>query len=145
MIERHYTLTLNFKVVINDITEESVRHDYQDRNGFKEAAEDPDFWELIAGQRELLKALVGHEEILHEFIKRTIIWEIEQPEEGILAPVLDVRIDDEILLAPVIAELDDNHRSYFNEGIEDDEFGDYIEQVTGSIKATMVQATLTEV
>jgi hypothetical protein len=145
MIERRYQLTLDFKVLVKDITKESVTRDYQDRRGFKEAAADPEFWELIDAQRELLEALTRHEEILDEFIKRTIIWQIERPEEGILAPTLNVRIDDEILLEPVIAELDEGPKSYFEEGIEYGEFGDYIEQVTSSIQAAVTRVKLTEI
>ncbi len=145
MIERHYQLTLDFKVVIEDITEESVKRDYEYSIGYEEAIADPEFWEMIDGQRELLKALVKHDDILYEFIKRTIIWQVERPEEGIIGPTLNVRIDDEVMLEPVIAELEENHRSYFDEGIEYGEFGDYIEQVTSSIQATMVNATLKEI
>jgi hypothetical protein len=145
MIERQYQLTLNFKVLVNDITKESVTRDYQRRRGFKEAAADPEFWELIDAQRELLEALTRHEDILEEFIKRTIIWQIERPEEGILAPTLNVRIDDENMLEPIIAELDEGPKSYFEEGIEYGEFGDYIEQVTSSIRATVTGVELTEI
>lgn len=145
MIERRYRLTLDFKVVVNDITRESVIRDYKDRIGFDDAVEDPEFWEMMDSQRELLKALVQHEEILYEFIKRTIIWQVEQPDEGIIAPTLNVRIDDEVMLAPVIAELEETHKSYFDEGIEYGEFGDYAEQVTSSIRAEMTGAELTRV
>ena len=145
MIERQYQLTLNFKVLVKDITKESVTRDYQYRRGFKEAAADPEFWELIDAQRELLEALTRHEDILEEFIKRTIIWQIERPEEGILAPALNVRIDDENMLEPIIAELDEGPKSYFEEGIEYGEFGDYIEQVTSSIRATVTGVRLTEI
>jgi hypothetical protein len=144
MIERRYQLTLDFKVLIKDITKESVTRDYRHRRGFKEAVKDPEFWELIDAQRQLLKALIQHEDIIHEFIKRTIIWQIEQPEEGILGPTFHVRLDDENMLGPVIAELDEGPKSYFEEGIEYGEVGDYIEQVTSSIKAIMTRATLTE-
>lgn len=143
MIERRYQLILDFKVVIEDITEESIKRDYQDRIGYEEAIADPDFWVLMDGQRELLKALTRHEDILHEFIKRTVIWHVERPDEGIIGPTLNVRLDDEVMLAPVIAELEDeDHRSFFEEGIECGEFGDYIEQVTSSIQATMTDAEL---
>jgi hypothetical protein len=145
MIERRYQLTLHFQVLVNDITKESVTRDYQYRRGFQEAAADPEFWELIDAQRQLLEALTRHQDILDEFIKRTIIWQIERPEEGILAPALKVRIDDENMLEPVIAELDEGPKSYFEEGIEYGEFGDYIEQVTSSIRARVTKVALTEI
>lgn len=145
MIERRYQLTLDFKVTVEDITEESVKRDYQDRIGYEEAIADPEFWELIDGQRELLHALTRHEEVLYEFIKRTVVWHVERPDEGIIGPTLGVRIDDEVMLAPVIAELKEDHRSVFEDGIECGELGDYMEQVMSSIQATMTNATLKEV
>ena len=145
MIERRYQLTLDFKVVIEDITEESVKRDYQDRIGYAEAIADPEFWELIDGQRQLLEALTRHDDILYEFIKRTVIWHVERPDEGIIGPTLGLRIDDEVMLAPVIKELEEDHRTFFEEGIECGELGDYIEQVTSSIQATMTNAALKEI
>ncbi len=90
MIEREYTFIVDFKVSVNDMTQESVTHDLKNHSKLNEWVKDPTFWEMIDRQRRLLDAMLENKEVFDKLLKKIVVEELEPSTDGKLRRQLNV-------------------------------------------------------
>src|SRR5947209_18204827 len=75
-IEKHYRVTLDFRVLIREITEDVCRESFF---CYEESAtaDDPDFQELVERQRRLYSLLRNNEKVLKQYLLSVLTHEVE--------------------------------------------------------------------
>ena len=145
MIEREYTFIVDFKVSVEDITQESVKRNLAHHSKIDEYVKDQTFWEMIDRQRRLLSALIENKEVFDQILKKMVVEELEPTRDGKLHRQLDVsRQEDTKILEPVFAKLSGEDELFWREVIGEGIFWENTDQVWDSIKIELTGATVTE-
>jgi hypothetical protein len=145
MIEKEYTFIVDFKVSVDDITQETVKRDLKDHSKLNEWVKDPTFWEMIDRQKRLLNALLENKEVFDQLLKRMVVEQLEPYPDGKLHRRLGVsKEEDTKLLEPVFAKLSEEDELFWREVIEEGIFSENTNHVWESIEIELLGATVTE-
>ena len=145
MIEREYTFIVDFKVSVDDITQDSVKRDLKNHSKLNEWVKDPTFWEMIDRQRRLLNAILENKEVFDQLLKKIVVEELEPSTDGKLHRRLNVsKEEDTKLLEPIFISLSEEDELFWREVIEEGIFWENTNHVWDSIKVELLGATVTE-
>jgi hypothetical protein len=133
--EKHYRMTLDFRVLVGDVRKEGVESVGDDLEGADEHLE---------RQRRLLRALLRDERALEEFMTYLIIDRVCDHPDGELGMVFGVRTEEEIL-EPVFSALGEDDARFFREVRQDGILWDNTEQFEFCFAVDWKGATLIEI
>ena len=139
VVERSFRMTLDFKVLISEITRERVNKTYQ------WAESDEDFVRDNAlKQNRLLLALLNNEEILNKFLTYVITDKVCPHSESELGTVFQVQSEEQ-MLEPIYSSMDEEDAQFFQEVIREGHFWENTELVENSFVVEWTGASLNEV
>jgi hypothetical protein len=145
MLEKRFSLTLDFRVTMREITREMVTEHYARRVNFDELLADPDTWADAQRQERLRLALLRDAQALDRFLAYLVAGETEPDIHGQLMHVFAVAGEDEQVLRPVVATLAAENRQYFEAALRDGVFFAATELLHASFVVAWVRAYVTEV
>jgi hypothetical protein len=110
-LERHYRVTLDFRLRLRPITPEVCRESFffKDENA---SADEPRLRESVERQRRLLALLRKNEQVLERYLLTVVAQEAAGVVFGGLAGAFGVS-EDEDLLAPLYAQMSEEDAGYF--------------------------------
>lgn len=135
MMEKHYRMTLDFRVLVGDVRKDGVERDEDDLEGADE---------LLERQRRLLHALLRDERVLDEFMTYLVADRVCSHPDSELDMVFGVRPDEEIL-EPVFSALGEDDARFFREVSQDGILWDNTEQFERCFAVDWTGATLIEI
>jgi hypothetical protein len=135
MMEKHYRMTLDFRVLVGDVRKGGVERDGDDLEGADE---------LLERQRRLLHALLRDERALDEFMTYLVTDRVCSHTDSELEMVFGVRPDEEILEMVYSAMGEDDAR-FFREVRQDGILWDNTEQFERCFAVDWTGATLIEI
>lgn len=96
-LERHYRVTLDFRVLVREITPEVCRESFffNDENA---SAGEPHFRENIERQRRLYRLLRGNRQAPEQYLLSVLTQEVGNFVSGGLADAFDAADEDELLM-----------------------------------------------
>ena len=116
---------MDFKVSVDDITQESVKRDLKNHSKLNEWVRDPTFWEMIDRQKRLLNALLDNKEVFDQLLKRMVVEQLEPYPDGELHRRLGIsKEEDTTLLEPVFAKLSEADELFWREVLEEGIFSE---------------------
>jgi hypothetical protein len=145
MLEKRLSLTLEFRVTMREITRELVTEYYAKRVNFDELMASPDTWADAERQERLRLALLRDAQALDRFLAYLVAGEAEPDIHGHLMHVFAVAGEDEQVLRPVVAILDEEDRQYFEKALRDGVFFAATQLLHASFVVEWVRAYVTEV
>jgi hypothetical protein len=108
-LERHYRITLDFRLRLRPLTPEVCRESFF----FNDAsADEPHLREEVERQRRLLALLLNNERVLGRYLLTVVTQEAAGVVFGGLAGAFGVA-EDEDLLAPLYAQMSEEDAGYF--------------------------------
>jgi hypothetical protein len=109
--ERHYRVTLDFRLLLRPITPEVCRESFffKDENA---SADEPDLRENVERQRRLLALLLNNERVLGRYLLTVVTQEAAGIVFGGLAGAFGVA-EDEDVLKPLYAQMSEEDVRYF--------------------------------
>lgn len=112
-MERHYRVTLDFRVLVREITPEVCRESFffNDENA---SAGEPHFRENIERQRRLYRLLRGNRQALEQYLLSVLTQEVGNFVSGGLADAFDAADEDE-LLVPLYRRMNEEDARFFEE------------------------------
>jgi hypothetical protein len=135
MMEKHYRMTLDFRVLIGDVRKDGVERYGDDLEGADEVME---------RQQRLLHALLRDERVLDEFMTYLVTDRVCGHTDSELEVVFSVRPDEEIL-EPVFSALGEDDAQFFREVRRDGILWDNTEQFEFCFAVDWTGATLIEI
>jgi len=135
MMEKHYRMTLDFRVLVGDVRKDEVERDGDD-------LEQAD--EHLERQRRLLRALLRDERVLDEFMTYLVTDRVCSHSDSELEMVFGVRLDEEIL-EPVFSALGEDDARFFREVRRDGILWENTEQFESCFAVDWTGATLIEI
>lgn len=135
IVEKHYRMTLDFRVLVGDVRKDSVERVGDDLEGTDEHLE---------RQRRLLRALLRDERVLDEFMTYLITDRVCDHPDSELGMVFGVRTEEEIL-EPVFSALGEDDTRFFREVRRDGILWDNTEQFEFCFAVDWTGATLIEI
>ncbi|HEY0100347.1 MAG TPA: hypothetical protein VGB76_15485 [Pyrinomonadaceae bacterium] len=135
IVEKHYRMTLDFRVLVGDVRKDGVERAGDDEEGADEHLE---------RQRRLLRALLRDERALDEFMTYLIIDRVCDHPDSELGMVFGVRTEEEIL-EPVFSALGEDDAQFFREVRRDGILWDNTEQFEFCFAVDWTGATLIEI
>ena len=135
LMEKHYRMTLDFRVMVGDVRKEGVDRDGDDTEHTREHLE---------RQRRLLRALLRDERALDEFMTYLVTDRVCSHPDSELDMVFGVRPDEEIL-EPVFSALGEDDAQFFREVRQDGILWDNTEQFECCFAVDWTGATLIEI
>jgi len=135
IMEKHYRMTLDFRVLVGDVMKNSVERAGDDSEGADEHLE---------RQRRLLRALLRNERVLDEFMTYLITDRVCDHPDSELGMVFGVRTEEEIL-EPVYSALGEDDVQFFREVRRDGILWDNTEQFEFCFAVDWTGATLIEI
>lgn len=135
IVEKHYRMTLDFRVLVGDVRKDGVERDGDD-------LEQAD--EHLERQRRLLRALLRDERVLDEFLTYLVTDRVCGHSDSELGIVFGVRPDEEIL-EPIFSALGDDDARFFRGVRQDGILWDNTEQFERCFAVDWTGATLIEI
>jgi hypothetical protein len=135
IVEKHYRMTLDFRVLIGDVRKEGAESVGDDLEQVDEHLE---------RQRRLLRALLRDERALDEFMTYLVIDRVCSHPDSELGMVFGVRPDEEIL-EPVYSALGEDDAQFFREVRRDGILWENTEQFECCFAVDWTGATLIEI
>lgn len=135
MMEKHYRMTLDFRVLVGDVRKEGVERDGDD-------LEQAD--ELLERQRRLLHAFLRDERALDEFMTYLVTDRVCGHTDSELEMVFGVRPDEE-MLEMVYSAMGEDDAQFFREVSQDGILWDNTEQFERCFAVDWTGATLIEI
>ena len=134
--ERRYRMTLDFKVLIGDIVEESV--------GTGDGGDEEQGQDYVARQRRLLRALLRDEAVLAEFMTYLVTDRVCGHSDSELGRVFEVREQEE-MLEPVYSGMREDDAQFFQEMRDADIFWENTERMELCFEVEWTGASLIEI
>jgi len=144
MSEMIWRLTLDFKVMYREITQERLNDYYRHYQNRSEVMQSAPFWESVARQNRLLAALIKNKEVLNEFLTYLVVDEFEPGVNTPLKKLIAGKSEEEIL-EPVILGLGGEDTETFQRAIEQGEFYESAEHFMSSFILEWLSGDLTQV
>jgi hypothetical protein len=135
MMEKHYRMTLDFRVLVGDVRKDGVASVGDDLEGADE---------LLERQRRLLRALLRDERALDEFMTYLVTDRVCGHPDSELGMVFGVRSDEEIL-ERVFSALGEDDAQFFREVRQDGILWENTEQFEFCFAVDWMGATLIEI
>ena len=135
IVEKHYRMTLGFRVLVGDVRKEGVERDGDDAEWTREHLE---------RQRRLLHALLRDERVLDEFMTYLVTDRVCSHPDSELDKVFGVRPDEEIL-EPVFSALGEDDAQFFREVRQEGILWENTEQFECCFAVDWTGATLIEI
>lgn len=112
-LEKHYRVTLDFRVLVRTITPEVCQESnfFNDRSA---TAHEPDFLENIERQRRLYKLLRNNQPVLEQYLLSVLTQEVGQFAYEGLTDAFDTKDEDE-LLTPLYRSMSEEDIRFFEE------------------------------
>lgn len=145
-LKKQLRMTLDFKVSVNEITDESLREYYRPFTNYADIVGDAEFWANIGRQVRLQKVLLEDEEALRRFLAYVVVDEVDSTFDSRLREVFGVNgewIEEEIL-EPVFSRLDEDDAKYFREVSEAGALWENVEVLSKSFAVKWTAASLDE-
>ena len=119
-MEKRIRLTIDLSFQLGEITDDDVREELKSYSNYDETIKSPLTWEIATRQNRLLQALLEDEDVLNTILTKFAIERyLESSALGEVHSTFDVEAEDEQILEPIIARLDDDDRNFFREAIEE--------------------------
>lgn len=135
IVEKHYRMTLDFRVLVGDVRKDGVKKDGDDSEGADEHLE---------RQRRLLRALLCDERALDEFMTYLITDRVCDHPDSELGMVFGVTPEEEIL-EPVFSALGEDDAQFFREVRRDGILWDNTEEFEFCFAVDWTGAALIEI
>lgn len=135
MMEKHYRMTLDFRVLVGDVRKGGVERVGDDLEGADEHLE---------RQRRLLRALLHDEKVLDEFMTYLVTDRVCSHPDSELDIVFGVRTEEE-MLEPVYSAMEEDDAQFFREVSRDGILWDNTEQFEFCFAVDWTGATLIEI
>ena len=135
IVEKHYRMTLDFRVLVGDIRKEGVERVGDDAEWTREHLE---------RQRRLLRALLRDERVLDEFMTYLITDRVCDHPDSEFDMVFGVRTEEEIL-EPIFSALGEDDAQFFREVRRDGILWENTEQFEFCFAVDWTGATLIEI
>src|ERR1044071_6734758 len=144
MTPKRLRMVLDFKVTVEELTDESLHEYYRRFRSYEEQARDPETWANVTRQLRLQRALVEDEEALGRFITLVVVDEVDSRLDGRLGEVFGVggMWGEEEILGPVISRLDEEDANFYRELIDGEALHENIEALNQSFRVLWSGATL---
>ncbi|MCA1568295.1 MAG: hypothetical protein LC803_22150 [Acidobacteria bacterium] len=134
-VEKHYRMTLDFRVLVGDVSKDGVERDGDDAEGAREHLE---------RQRRLLCALLRDERVLDEFMTYLVTDRVCSHPDSELDKVFGVKSEEE-MLEPVFSALGEDDAQFFREVRQDGILWENTEQFECCFAVDWTGATLIEI
>jgi hypothetical protein len=141
-LERHYRVTLDFRVLAREITAEVCQESFLFNDENASAAE-PQFRENIERQRRLYRLLRENRQVLEQYILSVLTQEAGNYVYGRLADAFDVADEDE-LLVPLYRRMTEEDARFFEESRARGVLAENTELIAIAFKAEWVGAEVAE-
>lgn len=135
LVEKHYRMTLDFRVLVGDVRKDGVERDGDDAEESREHLE---------RQGRLLRALLRDERALDEFMTYLVTERVCSHPDSELDKVFGVR-SDEAILEPVFSALGEDDAHFFQEVSRDGILWENTEQFECCFAVDWTGATLIEI
>jgi hypothetical protein len=141
-LEKHYRVTLDFKVLVRDITPEVCQESFFFNNESKSASE-PSFQEFIERQRRLYQLLRNNPSLLEQYLLTALTQEAGNCVYESLPDAFDAKEEEDILVALYKSMAEEDVR-YFDECREIGVLDENLELIYAAVKVEWVGAELQE-
>lgn len=135
IVEKHYRMTLDFRVLVGDVRKDGVERDEDDAVEARE---------YLERQRRLLRALLRDEKVLDEFMTYLVTDRVCSHPDSELDMVFGVKSEEEIL-EPVFSALGEDDVQFFREVSRDGILWENTEQFECCFAVDWTGATLIEI
>lgn len=147
MLKKRLRMTLDFEVVVEDVTDETLRDWYRQFTNFDETVGDAELWANISRQIRLQRALLEDEEALNRYLTYVVTVEVDPSIDSKVGEVFGVggeHLEEEIF-GPLFSRLGEEDERFFREMSEEGVLFDNIEVLSWSFKISWAGATLEEI
>jgi hypothetical protein len=134
-VERHYRMTLDFRVLVGDVRKDGVERGGDDAEQARER---------LKRQRRLLRALLCDERVLDEFMTYLVTDRVCSHTDSELGIVFDVRPEEE-MLEPVFSAMGEDDARFFREVSQEGILWENTEQFERCFAVDWAGATLFEI
>ena len=141
-LEMHYRVTLDFRMLVRDITPEVCQESFffNDQNP---SASEPHFQENIDRQRRLYRLLRNNRSLLEQYLLTALTQEAGNSVYESLPDAFDVKDEDEILV-PLYKNMAEDDVRFFDECQDMDALDANTELITKAVKVEWVGAEVAE-
>jgi hypothetical protein len=112
MLEKRLRLTVDFKIIADEITRQTVENYYRHYVNYQELMRSALTWEIAERENRLLHTLIQNAEALDRFLTYVILDEVDPAEGSRVRELLQVGNEEEIL-EPVILSLNEEDVEFF--------------------------------
>jgi hypothetical protein len=141
-LEKHYRVTLDFKVLVRDITPEVCQESFFFNNESDSSGE-PYYQEIIERQRRLYYLLRNNPSLLDQYLLTALTLEAGSCVYESLPDAFDVREEEEILV-PLYKSMEKEDVRFFDECREMKAFDENTELISAAVKVEWVGAEVQE-
>lgn len=140
-------LTLDFKVFIEELTDESLREYYRKFPGYEDKTANAEQWDDLRRQIPLQRALLENDEALRRFLTYVVTNEVDPSLDSQLGEAFGVGGEraDEVILESVFSRLDADDARYFREASESESLFEAVEALSRSVRVRQVGVDISEV
>lgn len=141
---RPVRLTITLEATLDDLTDDHVRRDLGFFSTVDELVDDPETWREVGWQRQLLEAVRARPALLRQWLMACLVDEFGGPDlQRKVRHALGIRSAEERdFLAPLVAELPDEPRRFFEKAQEQGVFAECTMHVTQRAVVRLVHARL---
>lgn len=147
MLNKRLRMVLDFEVMVEELTDESLRRYYRPFGNYEDIIGDPELWANVNRQLRLQKALLEDEEALGRFLAYVIVDQVDPRVDSRLGEVFGTigeRVEEEIL-EPVFGRLGEEDANFFRGVCEGGNLWEHVEVLNKAFVARWTGATLEEV
>jgi hypothetical protein len=141
-MERHYRVTLDFRMLVRDITPEVCQESFF-FNDQSESSSEPYFKEIIERQQRLYQLLRNNPSLLEQYLLTALTLEAGSCVYESLPDAFDVREEEEILI-PLYKSMEKEDVRFFEECREMKAFDENTELISAAVKVEWVGAEVQE-
>lgn len=146
MLKKRLRMVLDFEVVIEELTDETLHSYYRQFTNYEETIEDLEFWANIRRQIRLQRALLEDESTLRRFLTHVVVDEVDASLDSRLGEVFGVEglwVEEDIL-GPLFSQLGHEDENFFVTVSEDGALFENVEVLNFSFKSSLTGAALFE-
>lgn len=143
MLERHYRVTLDFRLLVSEITPELCRESFFFNDGIG-SSDEPHLGENVERQRRLYRLLRDDEPVLERYLLSVITAEAGRYAADGLANAVSAEDEDE-LLVPLIRGMAGEDAQFFEECRQAGALAENTELIAAAFKVEWVGAEVSEV
>ena len=141
-LERHYRVTLDFRMLVRDINYEVCQESLSFNDQCKSASE-PSFQEFIERQRRLYQLLRNNHSLLEQYLLTALTQEAGNCVYESLPDAFDV-LEEEEILVPLYQSMAEEDARYFDECREMKVLDENLELIYSAVKVEWVGAEVQE-